>query len=72
MPEERRQILTETERDHIKIKRNCSKNSYMISCYKIAPSIFMQELINDFAVHKHYSGTLLLVEYVTSSHGFGK
>ena len=41
------------------------------SCYKIVSPILLQELINDFAVCKHCSGTLLLVENVTSSHGFG-
>ena len=39
--------------------------------YKIVSPILLQELINDFAVCKHCSGTLLLVEDVTSSHGFG-
>ena len=38
------------------------------SCYKIVSPILLQKLINDFAVCKHYSGTLLLVENV--SHGF--
>ena len=38
------------------------------SCYKIVSPILLQKLINDFAVCKHYSGTLLLVEDV--SHGF--
>ena len=41
------------------------------SCYKIVSPILLQELINDFAVRKHWSGTLLLIEDVTSSHGFG-
>ena len=41
------------------------------SCYKIVSPILLQELINDFAVCKHCSGTLLLVEDVTSSHSFG-
>ena len=40
-------------------------------CYKIVPTILLQELINDFAVCKHCSGTLSLVEDVTSSHNFG-
>ena len=31
------------------------------NCYKIVLLILMQELINDFAVCKHCSGTLLLV-----------
>ena len=35
------------------------------SCYKKLSPIFPQELINDFAVCKHCSGTLLLVEDVT-------
>ena len=39
-------------------------------CYKIVSPILLQELINDFAVCKHCSGTLLLAEDVTSSHGF--
>ena len=34
-------------------------------CYKIVSPIFLQELINDFAVCKHCSGTLLLVEVAT-------
>ena len=38
------------------------------SCYKIVLPIFLQKLINDFAVCKLYSGTLLFVEDV--SHGF--
>ena len=38
------------------------------SCYKIVSPILVQKLINDFAVCKHYSGTLLLVEGV--HHGF--
>ena len=37
-------------------------------CYKIVSPILLQELINDFAVCKHCSGTLLLVE---GSHDFG-
>ena len=41
------------------------------SCYKIVSPILPQELINDFAVYKHCSGTLLYVEDVTSSQGFG-
>ena len=31
-------------------------------CHKIVSTILPQELINDFAVCKHCSGTLLLVE----------
>ena len=38
-------------------------------CYKIVSPILLQKIINDFAVCKHYSGTLLLVEDV--NHGFG-
>ena len=34
-------------------------------CYKIVSPILQQEQINDCAVCKHYSGTLLLVENVT-------
>ena len=41
------------------------------NCYKIVSPIFPQELINDFGVCKHCSGTHLLVEDVPSSHGFG-
>ena len=41
------------------------------SCYKIVSPVLLQELINNFAVCKHRSGTLLLVEDVTSSQGFG-
>ena len=40
------------------------------SCWKIVSPILLQELINDFPVCKHSSGKLLLVEDVTSSHGF--
>ena len=36
-------------------------------CYKVVSSICLQELINNFAVCKHCSGALLLVE---DSHGF--
>ena len=38
------------------------------TCYKIVSPSLVQTLISDFAVCKHYSGTLLLVEDV--SHGF--
>ena len=38
-------------------------------CYKVVWLILLQELINDFAVSKHCSGTLLLVE---DSHDFGR
>ena len=41
------------------------------SCYKIVSPILLQELINDFAVRKHCSGTLLLVEDETNSQGLG-
>ena len=40
------------------------------NCYKQFHQIFLQKLINDFAVCKLCSRTLLLVEDV--SHGFGK
>ena len=39
------------------------------SCYKIDSPILLQKLINDYAICKHCSETLLLVEDV--SHGFG-
>ena len=39
------------------------------SSYKIVLPIILQTLINNFAVCKHYSGTLLLVKDV--SHRFG-
>ena len=39
------------------------------NCYKIVSPALLQELIKDFAVCKHCSGTLLLVEDV--SHAFG-
>ena len=39
------------------------------SCYKIVSPILLLKLINDLAVCKHYSGTLLLAEDV--SNGFG-
>ena len=38
---------------------------------KIVWPILLQELFNNFAVCKHGIKTLLLVQYVTSSHGFG-
>ena len=41
------------------------------SCYKTVSPILLREFINVFAVCKHCIGTLLLVEDVTSSHGFG-
>ena len=40
---------------------------FVKSCYKIVSSVLLQELINDFAVCKHSSGTLLLVD----DDGFG-
>ena len=39
--------------------------------YKTVSPILLQELINGFVVCKHWSGTLLLVEDVTGSHGLG-
>ena len=41
------------------------------SCYSVVSPILLQELINNFAICKHCSKTLSLVENVTSSHGFG-
>ena len=41
------------------------------SCKKIVSPILLQELINDFTACKQRSGTLLLAEDVTSSHGLG-
>ena len=40
-------------------------------CEQIVSPLLLQELINDLAVCKHCSGTILLVEDVISSHGFG-
>ena len=40
-------------------------------CYKTVSPILPQEFIDDFAVCKHCSVTLLLDEDVTSSHSFG-
>ena len=37
------------------------------SCYKVVSPILLQKLINDCAVCKHYSGTLLLVEHVRTN-----
>ena len=37
------------------------------NCYKIVLPILLQKLINDLAVCKHYSGTLLFVEDVSHS-----
>ena len=42
-------------------------NSY----YKINLPILLQTLINDFALWRHCSRTLLLDKDITSSHGFG-
>ena len=44
------------------------REDFANSCYKIVSTIFLQKLINDFAVSRHYCGTGLLVEDV--SHGF--
>ena len=41
------------------------------SCHEIVSPILLQQLIIDFAVCKHCSGTLLLIEDETSSQGFG-
>ena len=40
------------------------------SCQKTVSPILLQELINDFAICKHCSGTLLLIEDETSSDGW--
>ena len=32
------------------------------NCYKIVSPVLLQEIINDFVVYKHCSGTLLLVQ----------
>ena len=39
--------------------------------HKIVSPILLQEVLNTFAFSKHCSGTRLLVEDVTTSHGFG-
>ena len=44
---------------------------FVNNCCKIVSPILLQKLINEFVVCKHCSGTLLLVEDVTSSHVFG-
>ena len=44
---------------------------FATSYYNIVSPILLQELMNNFAVRKHCSGTLLLVEDVTSSPNFG-
>ena len=36
------------------------------NCYKIVPPVLLQELINDFAVCKHCSGILLLVQNIVT------
>ena len=41
------------------------------SCHKIVSPILLQDLLNDFVVCKHCSGTSLVAEDVTSRHGFG-
>ena len=46
-------------------ENNEQQQCFAKSCYKKLSPIFPQELINDFAVCKHCSGTLLLVEDVT-------
>ena len=43
-------------------KRQQLSEGFVNSCYKIASPILLQKLINNFAVCKHCSGTLLLVE----------
>ena len=45
-------------------------NIYYNILLKVSP-VLLQELINDFVVCKHCSGTLLLVEDVTSSRDIG-
>ena len=42
------------------------------NCHKMVSPILLQELINNFAVCNHDSGTLLLVEDAASNHGFGE
>ena len=42
---------------------------FTISCNKIVSQILLQEVIKDFAVCRHCSGSLF--EDVTSSHSFG-
>ena len=51
-------------------KRQLSE-AFVNSCYKIVSPVLLQEPIDDFAVCKHCSDTLLLVEDVTRSHAFG-
>ena len=43
---------------------------FVNNCYKIVSSILLQEKINNFDACKHCSGILLLVDDVTSRHGF--
>ena len=44
--------------------------SFVNNCYKIVSPFLLQELINGFAVCKHCSGTILLVEDLVISYGF--
>ena len=43
--------------------------AFINSCYKIVSPVLLQKLINGFAICKHYSVTLLLVEDVSKSFG---
>ena len=38
------------------------REGFVTSCYKIVSPILLQKLINDFAVCKHYSGTLYFLK----------
>ena len=57
------------ENYHENNKQQQLQEGFANSRYKIVSPILFQKLINDFAVYKHFSGTLLLVE--DKSHGFG-
>ena len=52
-------------------KQQQSSEDFANSCYKKVSPVLLQELISDFVVSKHPSGTLSLVENLTRSHGFG-
>ena len=56
----------------LKIRNSNSIEGFANSWYEVVLPILLQESINNFAVCKHCSGTLLLVEDVTSSHDFWK
>ena len=59
--------MTASENNEQQQLSECFANS----CYKVVPPILLRELVNNSAVSEHCSGTLLLDENVTRSHGVG-